>query len=251
MDITEKQIWQTIPIIGAGFSLFAIISNIVVHSQTKIFPNDLLSPMGVIVLLAITVIVFLYLIFYPSKTFLYPAICILYGLLNIVDGGNIIGLMLFILGCAFALKCGYFKRKAKIKFFILMILQVGAMLTQIRYGIPIFVNTLLNISILVIIFLMFWFLFHTYLTDLLPNRTAITELDLGKYDLQKRDYDFIKQLLENKKYDAIASSHRISESAVKQRMGVIYRKLGVGNRTEFLVLASNAKIIFPDGEITN
>ena len=175
----------------------------------------------------------------------------MYGLLNIVDGGNIIGLMLFMLGCAFALKSGFFKRKAQLKFFSLMLSLIGAMLTQIRYSTPIFVNSLLNIGIIAIIFLMFWFLFHTYLTELLPNRMALTEIELEKYDLQTRDYDFIRQILQNRKYDAIATSHRISESAVKQRMGLVYRKLGVGNRTEFLVLASKAKIIFPDGETIN
>jgi len=173
----------------------------------------------------------------------------MYGLLNIVDGGNIIGLMLFILGCAFALKSNFFKHEAKLKFFCLMLLLIGAMLTQVRYSVSIFADSLLNIGIIAIMFLLFWFLFRSYFAELLPNREKKTNINLGKYDLQKRDYDFIRQILENRKYDAIATSHRISESAVKQRVGVIYRKLGVSNRTEFLILASNATIIFPDGEI--
>jgi len=249
MDITEKQIWQTIPIIGAVFSIFVIISNIASHDFVKLHPEDLFALTGVTILLAITAIVFLYLIFFPSNIFLYPIICFVHGLLNIVDGGNIIGLMLVMLGCAFSLKSGFFKRRAQIKFFCLVLLLLGAMLSQLRYSIPIFVNSLLNISIVAIIFLMFWFLFSSYFAELLPHRADITDIHLGKYDLQKRDYDFIRQILENQKYDAIAMSHRISESAVKQRAGVIYRKLGVSNRTEFLILASNAKIIFPDDEI--
>lgn len=251
MDITEKQIWQTIPIIGTGFTLFVIISNLISHSSGKMNPEDFISPTGVLVMLSITMIVFLYLIFFPSRIFLYPVICIMYGFLNIVDGGNIIGFMLFMLGCAFALKSGFFKRKAQLKFFYIVLSLIGALLTQIRYTVPVFVNSLLNIGILTVILLMFWFLFRSYFAELLPRRAELTNIDLGKYDLQKRDYDFIRQIMQNKKYDAIATTHRISESAVKQRAGVIYRKLGVSNRTEFLILASNAKIIFPDDESIN
>lgn len=246
MDITEKQVWLIIPIIGISFTLVVLIANLVVHPALPPREGDLLTTFGVMIFLAITALAFAYLIFFPDHVFLYPVITIAHGLVNIVEGGNIIGFLMCTLGCAFALKSGFFRNHAREKFFGAFVLVIGATLSQFRYGAAVFFNSLMNIAALFLIFLMFWFLFHSYLFELLPKKLAIAEIRLGDLDLQDRDYDFIRLILNDKKYEEIAEAHLISESAVKQRMSVIYKRLGVANRTEFIVLASKTRFIFPE-----
>jgi len=70
-------------------------------------------------------------------------------------------------------------------------------------------------------------------------------MKLADYQLMTRDYDFIKRVRNNEKYSAIAIDYKISESAIKQRMTTIYKKLGVTDRSEFLVLCSSVEFEFP------
>lgn len=98
------------------------------------------------------------------------------------------------------------------------------------------------------VFAILLFLFYPYLTSLLPEAGRKPVLSLSDLGFKERDRDFLRRVSLNEKYDAIAAANNISESTVKQRMLVLYRKLEVENRSEFMVLASNRDIRYGSRE---
>ena len=246
MNEREKIIWQTVPIVAFLFCLLVIISNIIIFPTNDIKPHDLLSPGGVNAINAITALVFLYLVFFFDKFYVYTILCVIHGSLNIIEGGNIIGLMLFGLGSAFSFRHGHFRKNPKLAGLLIIGPLVISMMLQLRYGIQQFLHSMLYIFIMILMYALLFILFQPYLGELLPTGTKKRQIELRNFGLKARDCDFIRRILEDEKYENISKQYNISVSAVKQRMGAIYRKLGVTDRNDFIRQFSQAEIIYPE-----
>lgn len=187
---------------------------------------------------------FIYLAIKPRHVYVYTIICTIQCFLNIVDGGNIIGMLFLFLGLSIAFRQGFFKTRAKIKIAFFSLILLAAFLFQIRFGISTFLSSVLRGILVLFMFAFYVVLFNEYLKELLPKKTTRT-IDLSIYQFTENECDYIRRVLRSEKYAYIAQHHAISESAIKQRMNQIYRKIGVTDRTSFLLMCQNANIIFP------
>ncbi len=245
MVLKEEHLWKIIPATGLFFTLLVIIANIVIQSSPDFAHEVDVTSTITLISNSLTAIVFLYLVIFPPRLFVYAGLCFFNGLLNIVMGGDIIGFLLYVLGTAFLFRGEFFREKARTKLFALVLILLGALLFQILTSTAQFLHSLLYIGVLAIIFALLLFLFYPFLTSLMPEPAEKPVIDLGTFDMKNRDLDFLKRVLANEKYDSIANSYHISESTIKQRMLVLYKKLGVENRNEFLLLASKSELVFP------
>lgn len=249
MVLKEEHVWKIIPTIGLLFTLLVVIANIVIYQSPDFADEHPFETTFVMVTNSLTALAFLYLAIFPPKLPAYAALCAFHGLLNIVTGGDIIGFLLYILGAAFLFRGGHLKTGARPKIFALATVLLAALLTQLRLGTARFLHSLLYIVILAIIFGLLLFLFTPYLASLMPDPLVKPTIDLRPLKLKPRDIDFLKRVMNNEKYDSVASAYRVSESTVKQRMIALYKKLGVTDRSTFLQLASKSDLIFPaEGE---
>lgn len=248
MVLKEEHVWRIIPTIGLMFTMLVIIANIVIYQSPDFADDHPFETTFVMATNSLTVLAFLYLAIFPPRLPLYAALCAFHGILNIVTGGDIIGFLLYILGAAFLFRGGHLKTGARPKVFALVTVLLAALLTQFRFGTARFLHSLLYIVILAIIFGLLLFLFTPYLASLLPEPLVKRAIDLAPLKLKPRDLDFLRRVINNEKYDSIANAYRVSESTIKQRMVVLYRKLGVDNRSAFLQLALKNDLIFPEEE---
>lgn len=244
--MTEKSeiIWRTVSLVSFFFCVLVIISNLIIFPENEMHPHDLLSPKFVNIIDAATALVFLYLVFFPDNFTVYAILCPIHGFLNILDGGNIIGLMLFGLGGAFAFRAGLFRKNSQVTILALAVPLVTATLLQLRYGIPQFLHSMLYIFIMLIMYMLLFILFQPYLGELLPTIAPKQKIELSEYGLKERDLGFIQLTLNNEKYETISAKYNISLSAVKQRMGFIYRKLGAKDRNDFIRLFSQNEFLY-------
>lgn len=71
------------------------------------------------------------------------------------------------------------------------------------------------------------------------------KLDIKEYsDLKLRDAKWLIEILNNKKYQYIATEYNITLGAVKNRMKIIFKTLGVGDKQGFLNKYENYEIYY-------
>ena len=107
------------------------------------------------------------LIFFPF-TFRIYAICFsLAGLLRIIGGEAIIGLFMYLLGGAFALKQGFFRTHNRLKTAVVTAVLLGALAAQLRFGFAVLVQTLLTYILLALMITLAILLFFTEIKKLM------------------------------------------------------------------------------------
>ncbi len=242
--MTERKLWRIIALITFTFCAAIGILNLVLPQEE--ITKELFSGKIVGIVDLITTIPLFLLFLWPDKLFLFSIVCLSQGIANLVDMGNVEGVLLYILGLSILFKEGFFRTHTRTKFMAMAFVLTSAILTKLRFGVSSFLYSIKLILFLCIVFWLLFVIFRRYLVTLLPVWKERPKIFLTDYDLMTRDYDFIKRVRNNEKYSAIAIDYKISESAIKQRMVSIYRKLGVADRSEFLVFCNSVELIFPD-----
>jgi hypothetical protein len=74
------------------------------------------------------------LVFFPLQFYLYAGFCCGWALIHTIDGGRILGILLYVLGLSFAFKQGCFKTFPKVKGLLSSLFLLAAMVSQVRYG---------------------------------------------------------------------------------------------------------------------
>lgn len=237
--LMEKKIWQIIPVFGFSFCLALVFTNYFMPSPESM-PGQLMNTRSVLVVDAITGLAFLYLMLQPERMAVYAYIFFLNGCLNIIDGGDMVGCLMFYLTFSIALRLGFFQKRHVIKLVLFFSALAAALLSQLRLGTAKFLHSILFSGVMLLMLGFQFFIMRQYFSDLMPIRKK--KINLASYPLQERDYDLIRRVLADEKYSSIAMEYSVTESAIKQRMRQIYRIFDVRDRNAFLLLCSGAEI---------
>lgn len=244
MELTDKKIWRFIAILTCSLCTIAGILNLVLE-QTPV-EGELIAGKLVGVVDLLTAIPLFILIFKTEWMYLFTSVCLFQGFFSIADKGNIDGCLLFLLGWSIAFKEGFFRTATKRKLVLVFSMIAVPLLMQLRFGYETVLYSLVYIAFMIVVFILMFIIFRTYLITLLPAARNKPKVNLEDYELMERDYDFIRRVRDYEKYSAIAIDYKISESAIKQRMSTIYRKLGVEDRSDFLVFCNSVELVFPE-----
>ena len=244
MELTDSKIWKIIALLSCAFCLAVAILNIFIVRDSYL-PGEFVTKDLLLILDFLTAAILFILIFRPDWKYLFTAIFLFHGFVNIADGGDIAGCMLYVIGWSIAFKEGFFRTRSRLKGILIAALLVVPFALQFRFGASKALHSLANILFMCTAFVVLFIIFRHYLVPLLPLKRRHKKIYLVEFGLMPRDFDFIARVRNNEKYSSIAIDYGISESAIKQRMVTIYRKLGVADRSDFLVFANSVALAWP------
>jgi hypothetical protein len=139
----DAQYWRCIAGILAllwGLLLFASI-HFYMYGYTE---QDIPTPISTFTLYGFTIAGCFLLLIFPLQFYLYTFFCCLWGLLNIAEGGSILGVLLYGLGLFFAWKKGFFAARWRVKLALAGIPLIATLLSQLRYGGTTFLDSLID-----------------------------------------------------------------------------------------------------------
>ena len=165
---------------------------------------------------------------------------VLAGLVNIIYGGNILGLLFYAFGFAVAMKYGFFRDGKRLKMVSIMLFFLSFLVLQLKISVETFIISLTNILIAMALIAGFLYLFHDNLKDFYAQKPV---LDLGAFGFSDRQRACIMGCLDGKTMKEIADSQCISVSVIKHEMVGVYRALGLEDRYEFHRLCAERQVL--------
>ena len=190
---------------------------------------------------------FIFLLFAPQHISIFALISFLYSFkIIIVDtlAANPLGQLLYFIGISCLLFLGYYKnyRIQKIAFSILFNMLLISF--SARKGAMVCINSFIisfgySLAILVIVF------FTTNFLRLVHARKTARIWDLSKYpELTQRDKEWLKQILDEKRYEEIAAESGVTVGTLKNRMHQIFNVVGIDDRISLLSTYSGYEVRF-------
>lgn len=195
----------------------------------------------------ISLIFFIILLFIPRHISLFAMISFLYSFkIIIVDSlaANPVGQLLYFIGISCLLFLGYYRTYRIPKVAGSIILNMTLIACSARKGVMICINSYIvslgySLALLVIVF------FTTNFFHLIQAKKTARIWDLSKYtELTQRDKEWLKQILEERKYDEIACDSGVTVGTLKNRMHQIYNIVGIDDRISLLATYSGYEVRF-------
>jgi DNA-binding CsgD family transcriptional regulator len=217
---------------------------------TVAYPPELKTKFAVVslrinyILYFLTIGVSIYLIFSPMNFIPYIFMCLVWGLLNIIDGGSISGVLMVFLGCAFAYRLGFFNTHYKRRLALVLSILFLGVLSQYRFGFAQLVSTFLNLLEFSMVFGIIFFLF---IDKIRGNYISLVDskIYLDSFGLNLDEIEILRCVIQGTTYRSIALSRNISESLVKQKMSAIFKKIGVRDKSSLISLYKDGRLIIP------
>jgi hypothetical protein len=219
--------------------------------------KDILTPTSTIVLYGFTILGCLLLAISPLQFYIYTFLCCLWGVINIVEGGSALGVLMYGLGLFFALKKGFFATRWKLKLSLASIPLIVALCSQFRYGWKTFLGSFIDILGLFIIMAIVVFLARHELQNLRKNKTPSMDmqqlpsakvLTLPRDKFKRKDVAIAQGILEGKKYLAIANEQNMGLSSLKRRAKMLFTYVNVTNGQSFIATYEDCAVELENSE---
>ena len=205
--------------------------------------SDLITAIADFVSLAF----FIILLFVPQHISIFALISFLYSFkIIIVDtlAVNPLGQLLYFIGISCLLFLGFYKTHRFLKITFSIVFNMILIGLSARYGALVCINSYIvslgySLAILVIVF------FTTNFLRLVHVRKTARIWDLSKYpDLTQRDKEWLKQILDEKKYEEIANDSGVTVGTLKNRMHQVYNVVGIEDRVSLIATYGGYEVRF-------
>lgn len=193
---------------------------------------------------AIVIFLFAIIAIFPTRFGLVAYIAFIYAFEIIpTDPENYMGLLMFGLGICFLATRRFFKERRKLKICVLILIYMGVLMLNFRFGLERFPYICIHQTGGILVLVLIVFLVHNYDVDTLMFQDK--KLNLAAYPgLDIRDCDILQRIQKKEKYSSIARDIALSEGALKNRLHVVFKTLGVGDRNGFLAYYSDWEIFY-------
>ncbi len=194
----------------------------------------------------ISIVLFFLIIIFPTKLGLMSLIPFLYGcIILLFEPANNMGVFIFGLSIITLYARGFFNKHKKTKNIIMLVVFLGLIISEIRFGKEIFLVCFLEKLACSFILFLCLFFFQIYTFDLFETTNSVKKLDIQKFpELQKRDAKWLAEIQNGVKYDALAFNSQMSIGSVKNRLKIIFCEIGVGDKQGFLNKYSDYEICY-------
>ena len=243
--------WRVLAVIAGLCWAVVLAADIFPYADpSQAHPMDLLPRWSFHLLYVVSIIACLVLVVRPKRFGIWSSMCCTWGVVVLVEGGGTNGILFYLLGMGFAYVAGFFRRKPLLRFAILSAICLGAMASQLRYGVGFASGILLSCIFVVFLYILTWFLLQESggLAKLEKDIFAVfspssqseveipapaqpapaPQLDLSRLsEEQRRILSLARQGLV---YKEIAAAIGRSESHVKRQMQLVRRELGAGGQ---------------------
>ncbi len=231
-----KMIWRFVAIVCMAASGIVLVFSAALYMNGYETPkNKIFSPLTGIISCSITMLMLVVLIVYPLQFRLYAFLCFVWGIVSLIDGASSLGLLLYILGTAFAFRAGFFKKHTERRILIAVFLPIFAIIPQVRFGMNKIILSIIHFFSVGLIFSLIYLLILPHKRRL-GKKTArnpnVVYLPAERFSA--RDIRYLKKVQDGEKYESIAKDEDIGLSTLKKKMKTIYQNLDVYDRTSFL-----------------
>lgn len=194
----------------------------------------------------VAIIFFIIFFIYPQKLAIFSILAFKYGIeILLFEPQNIMGLFMFFLGVSTLYARGLYNRNRKIKFMLTTFILLCLILSEIRFGIKLFVRSLVEKSAFSFVFSCTFFFLQSNTVNTMDKQNMNNKLDIQKFPkLKKRDAQWLAEILKRKKYQAIALDEKMSLGSVKNRLKFVFTELGVGDKQGFIAKFDNFEILY-------
>ena len=192
-------------------------------------------------------IIFVILLFVPEQIELFAIIAWIYSfkiiaLETVVE--NPVGLLLFILGISTLLFKGCYRKHTHLKCTLTVVLYMGLVCCSFRFGILCFINSMVITLGYGLAFLATVFFTVNYLR-IIYVKINTRVWDLSQYkELTNRDKEWLRQILDERRYDEIAKDSGITVGTLKNRMHQIFNIIGIEDRISLLATYGGYEVKF-------
>lgn len=160
---------------------------------------------------------------------------------------NNIGLLFFFLAFFSCQSRGFFFTKKKLKQNLLFAYLGLLILTELRFGINIFLKCFLDKIAYTFIFLLSILFSNSFITEQISKLYGEKILDIRLYkELTVRDARWLSKLQAGDKYEKIAIDEHLSTGSVKNRFKIIFKEICVGDKQGFMNTYSNFEIKYDE-----
>ena len=196
---------------------------------------------------SIGLIFFIVLVFIPRKYELFALISFVYSI-KIITVDTIpekpIGFILYLAGTSCLLHKNFYKNHTLIKIIITIATYFTLLLHSLRFGIQVYIDSLIitfgyGLAVLSTIFFVVNFL------KIMHVKKTARVWDLSQYSgLTSRDKEWLKQILEEKRYEEIAKDSDVTVGTLKNRMHQIFSIVGITDRISLLATYGGYEVKF-------
>lgn len=196
----------------------------------------------------LVMIMFIFVFHNPQKVEFLAIVSFMYAFVIFLEENyyNVMGLFMYYLTVALMVFRGFYHHKKKIKILFTIGLLLLLQLTNLRFGMKIFINSIAqNVGYSLVLFCILFFLFQYQKNKNFSYFTSRI-LDLSDYDenqLSAMDKEWLEMALTNEKYDAIARKYGYSEGHIKKRMRYIFATIDVIDRIDLFSKYAGCKVI--------
>ena len=194
-----------------------------------------------------TLAFFIFLLFFPQYICYIGFLAFLYSIkIIIIDtlAAKPIGQLLYFIGISSFLFLGYYKNQRIFKIAASILFNMILISTNARFGAIVCINSYIVSLGYSLALLLCTFFTTNFLRLVLMKKTARV-WDLSQYpDLTQRDKEWLKQILDEKGYDEIATSSGVTVGTLKNRMHQIFNVVGIEDRVNLLATYSGYEVKF-------
>ena len=216
-------------------------------SEINSLHSFFMSDLNTAVINSICLVFFIILLFLPQHFIILSIISFLYSFkIMIIDtvAKYPIGQLLYLMGIACIVFLGLFRNHRMIKIISSFIINYAAIGTSIRFGADVLINSIITAIGYSLVFLVTLFFSAGFFRFLYTTKHARV-WDLSQYpDLTTRDKEWLKQILEEKRYEEIASESGITVGTLKNRMHQIFNVVGIEDRISLLATYGGYEVKF-------
>lgn len=191
----------------------------------------------------LSIAVLFFVVFRPEKLALFVPPLLLYSISNSIGNANPAFPIIFIELAALLLWIrGFFNTHRGIKITGLVLIYLIPMLFNIRFGLPEFLDQLLDILQIILVTFCTIFILYEYMKSQTVRDKVLNIADYP--DTTERDAKWLSLVQQGVKYEAIAIDYELTLGTVQNRLNKIYHILETGDRIGFLSIYSGAQIIY-------
>jgi DNA-binding CsgD family transcriptional regulator len=239
MQKTDKTLWRAFAIIGTLIMLVAFVISVMQYFTYKQHDALFLVRYDSLCINTQLLAAFIYLIFNPLNFRVYAISFYIFGVGNLLDNGNILGMVFLITASVFFFITGFFYKKRTLKIVLLLIPIALALAFQCTQ------SSLINFAISLMHIVAAAFLFSMLAALMYPEIKKLRSLRevvfIENPQVTQQDVDWLNKVLNGTRYITIALEADVSESSVKAQMLKLYKLLGANSKSEFCAMYHNSK----------
>lgn len=234
-------IWRFAPLATAFIWLVDYIFRIYTYGIPS-YQYMIITPESFFIPVILVGVMVILTIFFPYQFYIHGILCLLLGLIRLIDGGLTNALLIHLFGYIFLYRQGFFKTHGCIKLSIGGIIIIAAIASQARFEDVVLLPRLVHFIGSILIIAVTIILLKPEI-QIIKKKKRKMVLTLPADLVTEKDAEILIKILAGEKYEAIANDEDLSLSTLKKNVRRLFNILRVNDRINFISLYANHEVV--------